>query len=53
MSQAEIKLTLHIEKKPLFGKAYHIAHQIIISVCITDTNELSEIHGVVCINLQD
>lgn len=45
MSQAEIRLTSHKEKKHSFKKkAYYIAHQKIISVAI---------HGVVCIDLQD
>lgn len=44
MSQAEIRLTSHKEKKHSFEKAYYIAHQKIISVAI---------HRVVCIDLQD
>lgn len=43
MSQAEIRLTSHKEKRHSFEKAY-IPHQKIISVAI---------HGVVCIDLQD
>lgn len=44
MSQAEIRLTSHKEKKHSFEKAYYIAHQKIISVAI---------QGVECIDLQD
>lgn len=34
MSQAEIRLTSHKEKKHSFEKAYYIAHQKIISVAM-------------------